>query len=58
MYLKSNAWKLENKYIILEELVKEGSNTHPTGLNGHSVVMQFKMVKGNPDPVKLIFDYQ
>jgi len=57
-YLKSNVGKLENKPILLEQSSGFYKNNTPGSYPGHVVVLKFKMVKDNPEPVKMLFDYQ
>lgn len=56
-YIKSNALALKDKHIVLEKMKFDESQS-PPGLYGHAVVMKFKMVEHNSDPVMLIVDYQ
>lgn len=55
-YLKENAETLENKPFMLE--MAHNTDDPSEIVEGHAVVMKYKMVKDNPNPVKVIIDYQ
>jgi len=48
-YLKANARKFENKHIIIDEMAWEKLS--------HTLVLKFKLVNDNSDPVLLYIDY-